>query len=163
MLSRTRFLAGVFALTASLLIAAPTHADSGVAAALHTHRIVAYVDASRIQRYLLVQLGDTEPKGVHGVQTVQVRYYNVSFTAGRADITDVELSARPTFRTVLLRGRIAHAQGASLQPGDTWSIAMSYNPAHPEQNLVTVSAAHAGHPVLFIPFGGGFVPYVSVT
>ncbi len=160
------------ALALSALSAVPAHAASAPAAdtILHRHRIVAYDDIERLGQYVLVQLGDTGPKGAHGVQTVQVHFAGSSFSAGRGDVTDVTFSSRPPYvRDVSLRGRVARATGGRLRPGDTWQIGITYAAgypksvtAYPSQNLVTVGAFHAGHQVLWVPFGGGNAPYISV-
>jgi len=145
-----------------MVVTSPAHSASPVDAVLHTHRIVAYSDDARIGHYLLVQLGDTGPKGVHGVQTVQLRYYGVSFTAGRSDVTAVQFPNSATLRNVALFGRVAHVTGALLHVGDTWDIVITYVPGYLAVNRVTVVVQRAGHTVLFAPFGGGDVPYISV-
>ncbi len=51
---------------------------------------------------------------------------------------------------------------AEVASPDQTALDIVYTPGYPNLNQVTVSAQHAGHPVLFVPFGGGVVPYVSV-
>ena len=100
---------------------------------------------------------------MHGVQTVQVHFGAVTFSAGRGDV----ILAQYTHKlwgdvTVFLVGRIARVQGGGLHAGDTWSIQINYHPSHMDHNTVLVRVGNDKRTTFMAPFGGGLVPYISI-
>jgi hypothetical protein len=151
----------LLSLTAS---ASGASAASGANAVLHVHRIVAFQPPARNgYMSLLVQLGDAGPAGVHGVQTVQVHFGAVTFSAGRGDVILAQYTHKLWGNvSVFLVGRIAHVEGGGLHVGDRWSINIEYQPSQMDHNTVLVAVGRGNRTMLIAPFGGGFVPYISL-
>jgi hypothetical protein len=157
------------ALAATMLLglAAPAggaSAASGANAVLHVHRIVVVQPLTRNgYMSLRVQLGDAGPAGVHGIQTVQVHFGAVTFSASRADVIQAQYTVKPSGDVnVFLAGRFARVQGRGLHAGDTWSMLIDYHPSHVTYSAVFVWAGNGPRTRLIARFGGGIVPYYAI-